>query len=189
MPPNKYTLYWHPYSISALMVRYTVETRGPPKDGEPDWTVETKVVNIFAGEQISEHFLCDVNPKGQVRISTSNCAENPDSSLTMYPPRLLLTLRAQVPVLTNPDILPKPLADSQDITLYITERFPRLLPRDLQDEILKGLAHLHEINYFTLTFTDKPNLMASLRSIAERDLADSNSSTRYKRALEYKLEV
>lgn len=68
MYSSYYTLYWNPYSICSLMVRYTLETRGPPKDGELDWNIENKAINIFAGEQISEHFLCEVNPKGEVSI-------------------------------------------------------------------------------------------------------------------------
>lgn len=94
-----------------------------------------------------------------------------------------------MPVLANPDKLAKPLADSQDISLYIAEHFPRLQPPELRDDIIKGLTRLHQLNYFTLSFTGKPAVVVNLRSIVEKDLADPNSSPRYRKALEHKLEM
>jgi hypothetical protein len=64
-----YVLYHHPYSICSIMVRYALALRGEPKAASDEMVVEERVVEIFKGEQLTEHFLCEVNPKGQVRTS------------------------------------------------------------------------------------------------------------------------
>ncbi len=49
------------------MVRYTFAVRGEPRDAEAAMVIEEQGVDLFHEEQLDEHFLCDVNPKGQVR--------------------------------------------------------------------------------------------------------------------------
>ena len=61
-------LYYNHYSICALMTRLTYRYRGKPAAPERAIVVDEKDVNIFVGDQLSEHFLCDLNPKGEVRM-------------------------------------------------------------------------------------------------------------------------
>lgn len=68
-----YVLFHHAYSICSIMVRYTLALRGIARDPADEITVEEHVVEIFQGAQLSEEFLCYVNPKGQVRIISVFC--------------------------------------------------------------------------------------------------------------------
>ena len=61
-----FDLYFHPYSICSLMVLYTSALRGSAKDAEFEMIIHTREVDIFHEEQFEEHFLCDINAKGQV---------------------------------------------------------------------------------------------------------------------------
>jgi hypothetical protein len=63
-----FDLYVNAYSICSIMVRYTLAIRGIGLDVSTQMVVEEREVNIFEGEQMEEAFLCDVNPKGQVRL-------------------------------------------------------------------------------------------------------------------------
>jgi hypothetical protein len=51
------------------MVRYTAAIRGASKDTESEILIEEQSIDIFNEEQLSEHFLCEINPLGQVRLS------------------------------------------------------------------------------------------------------------------------
>ena len=62
-----YTLYHNYYSICSIMMRYLVAVRGRPASGAPDEEFQEDHVDIFHEGQLEEHFLCDVNPLGQVR--------------------------------------------------------------------------------------------------------------------------
>jgi glutathione S-transferase len=66
MVSETYTLYHNPYSICSLMVRQTVAIRGQAKDKDSEIPITNVVVDIFKEEQFSEHFLCEINPLGQV---------------------------------------------------------------------------------------------------------------------------
>lgn len=48
------------------MALYTLRLRGQPKDAQSEMAVSLKEVDIFGQEQLTEHFLCDINPEGQV---------------------------------------------------------------------------------------------------------------------------
>jgi hypothetical protein len=50
------------------MVRYTLALRGPPKDASSAIEVHEQEVDVYHEEQLSEQFLCEINPKGQVNI-------------------------------------------------------------------------------------------------------------------------
>lgn len=52
------------------MVRYTIALRGPPKDESSSILIHEQEVDIFHQEQMSEQFLCEINPKGQVHFSS-----------------------------------------------------------------------------------------------------------------------
>lgn len=53
------------------MVLYTLAIRGKPIDSETDMDVRIQDVDIFREEQLDEHFLCEINAKGQVWLSSS----------------------------------------------------------------------------------------------------------------------
>jgi hypothetical protein len=66
-PGVPYTLYHNSFSICSIMMRYLSAIRGNPKDAASAMDIAEKEVNIFGQEQFSEHYLCEVNPNGQVR--------------------------------------------------------------------------------------------------------------------------
>lgn len=61
-------LYYDRRSICSSMVRYTFALAGVPVQGSMPLSIKLKETQIFQGDQISEFYLCEVNPKGQVRI-------------------------------------------------------------------------------------------------------------------------
>jgi hypothetical protein len=61
-----HTLLHNHFSICSLMVRYTIALRGSAEDPASEIPIQEQSVDIFNDEQLSEHFLCNVNPKGQV---------------------------------------------------------------------------------------------------------------------------
>jgi hypothetical protein len=63
-----YTLYHHYYSLCSIMIRYLLRIRGDPKDATSSMDVAEEVIDIFKEEQLSEKYLLEVNPNGQVRI-------------------------------------------------------------------------------------------------------------------------
>lgn len=68
MAPITHRLYHNTYSVCSLMVRYTLALRGPPKDASSAIEVHEQEVDVYHEEQLSEQFLCEINPKGQVNI-------------------------------------------------------------------------------------------------------------------------
>jgi hypothetical protein len=61
---QEYTLFYNDYSICSIMVRYTIALcRRLP--GEQLEIAETPV-DIQHGGQLTEHYLCEVNPRGTV---------------------------------------------------------------------------------------------------------------------------
>jgi hypothetical protein len=67
---SNYDLYINPYSICSIMVVYTMALRGEPKDAESDMPTVLHDVDIFHTEQLTEAFLTEINPEGQVREDT-----------------------------------------------------------------------------------------------------------------------
>ena len=49
------------------MVRYTLALAGKPAEEASAMAMSEQVVDIFHFGQLEETFLCDINPKGQVR--------------------------------------------------------------------------------------------------------------------------
>ena len=64
--PN-YVLFHNIYSICSIMVRYCFALRGPPKDPKSVIRIREEAVDIFNEEQLTEHYLCDINAAGEVR--------------------------------------------------------------------------------------------------------------------------
>ncbi|KAM0247751.1 hypothetical protein ACHAQJ_009712 [Trichoderma viride] len=108
-------------------------------------------------EQLSEKYLCYVNPKGQV------------------------------PALASPS-LPEPIYDSVKITYYLASLFPSLMPPSHADMISSLLEKIHDINFFTITFTGRSDIANSIEEKILR-LMDSDVSPQYQKALQYKLEI
>ncbi|KAH8800205.1 hypothetical protein F5884DRAFT_546689 [Xylogone sp. PMI_703] len=158
-PKETFTLYHHRQSICSLMVRYMFAISGPSTSGDSDMILELHEVDIFKNAHLEEHFLCDVNPKGQV------------------------------PVLASPGILSTPIRDSLDITFYACERFPSLRPPEHVTLINRLLRDLHAINFFSLSFNTRPSLATTFKNGVLERLARPDISSRYRAALEYKLTV
>ena len=85
--------------------------------------------------------------------------------------------------------LTPPLSESLDIAYFLAEHCPTLRPPHLTEQIEKLLTELHDINYFSLTYTHKPQRAADMENSVHKVLAGSDISERYRKALEFKLEV
>jgi hypothetical protein len=51
------------------MIRYLLRIRGDARDAASSMNVTEEMIDIFNEEQLSEKYLLEVNPNGQVRIS------------------------------------------------------------------------------------------------------------------------
>lgn len=156
---QKCILYHHPLSICSLMVRYTFAVAGAPYAGEKAIDLDEQTVDIFDNKHLEEFYLCQVNPKGQV------------------------------PALTSPGYLARPITDSLDITLWACERYPTLRPEAHRQDIDRLLRDLHAINFFSLSFNKRPGLARQFTDGVEQRLARHDISTEYRRALERKLQL
>ncbi|KAH8814838.1 hypothetical protein F5884DRAFT_841009 [Xylogone sp. PMI_703] len=151
-----YILYHNHYSLCSLMVRFTLALCKEQGEREGSLRVEEHEVNIQNGGQLSEYYLCDVNPYGTV------------------------------PVLANDSNLSEPIRESLDITYYLGEFYPNLSPPHLNEQIRDLLDDLHRINYFSLTYTHRPQRASDMMSQVTRLLAQEGISERYRKALEFK---
>ena len=61
-----HVLYHFHYSICSIMARYTYALRGSPTDPKDEIRIEEKSVALDKGEQNTQHYLCDINPAGEV---------------------------------------------------------------------------------------------------------------------------
>lgn len=82
--------------------------------------------------------------------------------------------------------LDKPIADSVDITHYLSKSYPSLIPSGQQAQITKGLQDLHALNYFSLSFPGRDHVARGFKAAVEKRLA-GDISERYREALKYKL--
>ncbi|KIW89620.1 uncharacterized protein Z519_09776 [Cladophialophora bantiana CBS 173.52] len=152
-------LYYDGRSICSSMVRYTLANAGPPVENCLFLSPELREIDIFNGAQLSESYLCEVNPKGQV------------------------------PVLESKGYLGKPITDSLEITLWLCERHPDLRPPEYADDINRLLRNLHAINFFTLSMRNRPQRAELLEGAILAKMNTPGLSARHKKALEYKLTV
>jgi len=65
-----HTLYHNKWSVCSMMVRYTFALRGPPQDASSQILIREQDVDIFHEEQLSEQFLCEINPKSGILYSS-----------------------------------------------------------------------------------------------------------------------
>ena len=78
------------------------------------------------------------------------------------------------------------IPDSVEITKYLSESYPALIPSSHQKEIHALLEKLHSINFFALTYAGKPETQEKAKAFLEQKLR-SDISQRYREAIEYKL--
>ncbi|EMC95910.1 hypothetical protein BAUCODRAFT_34669 [Baudoinia panamericana UAMH 10762] len=156
---EQYTLYYHDYSLCANMVRFSLAIAGEPRDASSEMQVEEKAVDIFRGAEQLEEYYL--------------CHINP---------------KGQVPALAS-KALPKPMAESLDMTLYIAEHYPALIPEAHHRETTAWLRELHGLNYFALSFGDRPQQAQAMVKAIQARLGQDGISPEYRKALEYKLEV
>ena len=155
---SPFTLYYATYSICATMVRLTFAFRGPPKSSNPDMTFQIYAIDISPekAEQLSEFYLCKVNPNGQV------------------------------PTLANDELLEKPMPQSLDISYYLCDWYPRLLPKEHEVVIRQLLKELHEINFGVLTFGVGSKHPGKLLARVKELLGQEGIPEQYQKALERK---
>lgn len=84
-----------------------------------------------------------------------------------------------------------PIEDSLQITLFVAERYPNLIPESHKEEITSLLKELHGVNYFSLSYAEfgGARVAAGLAAAIDKLLQDPNISDRYRKALEFKLGV
>ncbi|TVY87385.1 hypothetical protein LAWI1_G005630 [Lachnellula willkommii] len=178
-------LYHHPYSICSIMVRYTLAIRGAPKEASTMMIVEEQEVDIFHGAQLEEQYLCEVNPKGQVSIVGNPAISYGKTGLEFA----MADSSIKVPVLASVALLPAPITDSLEITMYLAELYPNLQPKAHEQQIVRFLRDLHAINYFSLSYGTKPQFAGSLRDSVLQRMREPTTSQHYREALEYKLRI
>ncbi|PNP45391.1 hypothetical protein THARTR1_10942 [Trichoderma harzianum] len=121
--------------------------------------IDLKEIDIFQEEQFSEWYLCDINKNGQV------------------------------PVLGSDVAFDFPMSQTTAISEYIAARYPQLLPSKHAAKIHEMVHKMHEMNFFTLSFKASPQLASGFADAALKRLEDQSISVRYRKALEYKLEI
>jgi glutathione S-transferase len=157
--PSTHILYHFQYSIRSLFVRYTYALRGPA--AHPDIDIRLEEQHI------------DLRPPTFDQLEDKFiCDVNPSG---------------EVPVLVSKrdgSILP----DSRAITFEIAKYYPQLMPKDLADEIRRLLTKLHEIDFYSLTFTGKYMFpCGTIATLLERR-NNANTSDRYRQALDRKID-
>ncbi len=81
------------------------------------------------------------------------------------------------------------LTESLDITVFLGQVFPSLYPTHLDGEIKSLLKELHEITYFSLTYSKSPQRASDMENSVKALLSDTSISEHYRKALEFKLNV
>ena len=171
-----YVLFHNVSSICSIMVRYCYVLRGAPKDPQQEVRIREESVDIFHEEQLTEHYLCDINPFGEVSLHLTHLLLKDFDVSVMQVPVL-----AQLPLKAG-DTIP----DSLKITLYLSRYYPRMIPQSHYDEISTLLSELHAINYYSLTFTGKPETVQGIQE-ALRNRLNRQISERYRKAIDFKL--
>lgn len=69
MAQTPYTVYYAIDSLCSYMLRYALAVRGPGKNGQ-EISISDRVVDIhYERDHLSEFYLLEVNPKGEVRLT------------------------------------------------------------------------------------------------------------------------
>ncbi|KAF2171448.1 hypothetical protein M409DRAFT_18565 [Zasmidium cellare ATCC 36951] len=154
---QSYTLYYYKLSIASRMVGYSFPLRRKPKD--PDNEV-----------LISREELIDIT-SGEQCTEHFLCEINPLGA---------------VPVLQSNDGQ-ETIPDSLAITKFLAQTDSSLIPASHQTEIVDLLEELHKINFFTLIFSNKPEVPRQSKAALKQLLA-GDISERYAEAIKGKIE-
>lgn len=84
--------------------------------------------------------------------------------------------------------LDKPIRDSLEITHFLAQQYPSLIPGKHKPEITQLLRELHALNYFSLSFPGRENVADGFKETVFKRL-DGDISDRYRNALTFKLGV
>ena len=63
---HNHVLYYSTFSVCSVMVRLSFACRGEAKDAEQEVVMKEEHVELGMKEQLTEHFLCNVNSYGEV---------------------------------------------------------------------------------------------------------------------------
>lgn len=86
------------------------------------------------------------------------------------------------------DALNKPITDSLEITHFLAERYPSLIPRSHKEHITELLQDLHGLNYFSLSFSGREHVAEGFKEKVFKRLT-ADITPRYRDALTFKLGV
>ena len=64
-----YTLYYYPFSLYSLYVRYAIALRGEPSTPSAAMDIEERLLDLGEEQQLEEDYLLKINPSGKVRIT------------------------------------------------------------------------------------------------------------------------
>ena len=90
-------------------------------------------------------------------------------------------------MLISPD-LDKPICDSLEITHFLAQRYPSLVPAEHKEDITRLLKELHALNYFSLSFPGRESVAEGFKENVFKRL-EGDISDRYRNALTFKLGV
>jgi hypothetical protein len=167
------------------MVTYTAALRGKPKDTNSEVSIVEHEVDIFHAEQLTEAFLTEINPEGQVRKDSLQSSLKSAIQLVL----LIHHIVIQVPVLVSAGALDAPMPDSLKITFYLASKFPDLMPDAHAVQIRQFLTDLHALNYFSLSFSGRAGAAQIVQNPVLERLEKPGISDRYRKALEFKLDM
>lgn len=103
-------------------------------------------------------------------------------------PKFISFTAIKVPVLV-PTTSTKSLPETLAITRYFAQSYPSMIPACFEEQINALLEDLHDINFFTLTFSERPGVARNFKTSVQNILAKDDISDRYREALKSKLEV
>lgn len=157
--PSTHVLYHFKYSIRSLYVRYSYALRGPAADPDAEIHLEEQHV--------------DLRPPDFDQLAESFICD--------------INISGEVPVLISKQD-GTTLPDSRSITFKIAEHYPQLMPEQHVGTMRRLLVELHEIDYYSLTFTGKYMFpCGTIATLLERRNG-ADTSDRYREALDRKID-
>lgn len=152
-PDAVYTLYYFPFSLYSIMVRFGFEIAAS-LDPQTSPKYQLKLLNLHEDEEVSEVYLTEVNSKGQV------------------------------PALTSPS-LPAPITDSRDISKWLCDQQPLLVPAEHRETIDRLIEALYAFHAMAVSIPEKDRIHG-VPNVAAAMLERSDISEKHRRALEMK---
>ena len=174
---RSYTLYHNNWSVCSLMARLTLELAGRSNNSFPH--VEQIPIDIPARRSTRRVLPLRCQPEGNGR---SQYVLSGGGHF-----RELKTTAGPRP--GWPRNLSENLTESLDITYHFRPCSEALWPAEKVDQMQNLLHELHEINYFALTYTHKPQRPIDMENAVLRRLEDREITPRHREALKYKLEM